>query len=191
MIAREEILARIRGALHVQASDPANKHGHIARDYIRTSPLDEHATIELFIDRLIDYDTEVIQIPSDAEISGAVAQSLANADETALLAPAGFPSEWLPEGLAVTFDANLSHEALNAEKTVITTCEAAVASTGTIFLVHGGTQGRRVITLLPDQILLCPTMDPSARTTNTALLLPAWVAPPAFFKYQSASLPGI
>jgi L-lactate dehydrogenase complex protein LldG len=150
MTAREEILARIRGALHVQASDPASKHGHIARDYIRTSPLDEHATIELLIDRLVDYDTEVIQISSDSEIAGAVAQSLANASEASLLAPAEFPREWLPEGLAVTFDHNLSHEALNAQKTVITTCEAAVASTGTLFLVHGGTQGRRVITLLPD-----------------------------------------
>jgi len=33
---------------------------------------------------------------------------------------------------------------------VLTTCEAAVASSGTIFLVHGGTQGRRSLTLLQD-----------------------------------------
>jgi L-lactate dehydrogenase complex protein LldG len=150
MNAREEILARIRGALHVQASDPANKHGHIVREYTRTAGMDEHATIELFIDRLVDYDTEVIQVGSDAEIAGAVAQALANAQVTYLLAPSAFPREWLPEGIHVTFDEGLSHEALNREKTVITTCEAAVASTGTIVLVHGGSQGRRVITLLPD-----------------------------------------
>lgn len=153
MSAREEILARIRGALHVQASDPANKHGRIPREYTRGSGLDAHATIELLIDRLVDYDTEVIQVADDAGIGAAVAQSLANAGETALLAPAEFPRAWLPEGPTLTFDEGLSHEALNAQKTVITTCEAAVASTGTIFLVHGGTQGRRVITLLPDHHL--------------------------------------
>jgi len=36
---------------------------------------------------------------------------------------------------------------------VLTTCEIAVASTGTIFLVHDGAQGRRVLTLLPDHHL--------------------------------------
>ncbi|SEF56936.1 L-lactate dehydrogenase complex protein LldG [Bryocella elongata] len=150
MTAREEILARIQGALHVRASDPANGHGKIERTYTRTTSMNEHETIELFIDRLVDYDTEVIQVASDSEIAGAVAQSMTKAQETALLAPAGFPQEWLPTSIAITLDENLSHVTLDAEKTVITTCEAAVASTGTIFLVHGGTQGRRVITLLPD-----------------------------------------
>jgi len=150
MTAREEILARIQGALHVRASDPANGHGQIERTYTRTTSMTEHQTIDLFIDRLVDYDTEVIQVSNDAGIAAAVAQSMTKAQETALLAPAGFPQEWLPSGIAITFDESLSHEALDAEKTVITTCEAAVASTGTIFLVHGGLQGRRVITLLPD-----------------------------------------
>jgi L-lactate dehydrogenase complex protein LldG len=39
---------------------------------------------------------------------------------------------------------------MNGIPAVITTCEAAAASTGTIFLVHHGAQGRRAITLLPD-----------------------------------------
>lgn len=150
MTAREEILARICGALHVQASDPANQHGRVERDYIRSSSMSEQEKIHLLIDRLVDYDTEVIEVGTDAEIAGAVAQSLEHAGVTFLLAAPAFPQEWLPSGIHVTVDNNLSHDALNRERTVVTTCEAAVASTGTIFLVHGGAQGRRVITLLPD-----------------------------------------
>jgi L-lactate dehydrogenase complex protein LldG len=43
-----------------------------------------------------------------------------------------------------------SIDELNPMQAVVTTCEAAIASTGTILLVHGGAQGRRAITLLPD-----------------------------------------
>jgi L-lactate dehydrogenase complex protein LldG len=159
MTAREEILARIRGALHVQASDPAGKHGRIERGYIRSTAMTTNETVDLFIDRLVDYNTEVLQVHSSSEIAAAVAQALGNAEETALLAPVSFPHSWLPAGIQVTFDDSLSHEALNREKTVITTCEAAVASTGTIFLVHGGSQGRRVVTLLPDHHLCIVRRD--------------------------------
>ena len=159
MNAREEILARIRGALHVQASDPAGKHAHIERTYTQTTTMSEHEIIELLIDRLVDYDTEVIQKKTEAEIASAVAEALANAQTTHLLAAEAFPADWLPEGITVTRDTQLSHEELDREKTVITTCEAAVASTGTLFLVHEGAQGRRVITLLPDHHIVIVRRD--------------------------------
>jgi L-lactate dehydrogenase complex protein LldG len=50
----------------------------------------------------------------------------------------------------VVVDTQLSIEELDTVGTVVTPCEAVVASTGTILLVHDGAQGRRAITLLPD-----------------------------------------
>lgn len=150
MNAREEILARIRGALHVQASDPAASHTHIARAYNRAGALTPEARMHLFLDRLIDYDTEVIELASEAEIPDAIMRSVVGAGEQTILTPRGFPCKWLLPGLAAAIDDDLPIDTINAADAVVTTCEAAVAATGTIFLAHGPSQGRRVLTLLPD-----------------------------------------
>jgi L-lactate dehydrogenase complex protein LldG len=150
MTAREEILARIRSALHTAPSDPVAAHARIAHTYNRVGSLDREARLHLFIDRLVDYDSEILQVASEAEIPGAIAEALQHADERrALIAPA-FPSACLPEGFDFRIDNNLPTNEVEGVEAVVTTCEAAVASTGSIFLVHGGAQGRRVITLLPD-----------------------------------------
>jgi len=128
MNAREEILASIRNALEVQASDPAGSHARIAQDYNRIGKLDHEARLEFFIDRLVDYDTEIIQVTAEGELPGAIAEALQHADENHDLPTAEI------EGVPA----------------VVTTCEAAVAATGTIILVHEGAQARRVLTLLPD-----------------------------------------
>jgi len=150
MTAREEILATIRSALHVQASDPAASHARIAQTYNTVGKLDRAACLDLFIDRLIDYDTEVLQ-PADASaIPAAIADALRHAQEDrALVAPA-FPTQWLPSGIDFRTDHNLPTAEIEGIPAVITTCEAAVAATGTIMLVHQGAQARRVLTLLPD-----------------------------------------
>ena len=150
MTAREEILATIRAALQVQASDPAASHARVALSYDRHGKRDNHARLELFLDRLLDYDTVVLQIDAPAEIPAAIAEALRRANDTSLLAAPGFPSAWLPAATSITLDDNLPNAILDRAPAVVTTCEAAVASTGTILLVHGGAQGRRVITLLPD-----------------------------------------
>ena len=98
MTAREEILARIRSALHTAPSDPVAAHARITHTYNRAGNLDLEACLHLFIDRLVDYDSEILQISSEAEIPKAIAQALQHADEhRALIAPA-FPPAWLPEG---------------------------------------------------------------------------------------------
>jgi L-lactate dehydrogenase complex protein LldG len=151
--AREEILNRIRTALPGTPTSVENSHASIARNYNRIGRLDRHACLELFIDRLVDYDTEVIQLednPGDALIAQSVADILRSANETRLIVDEAFPSKWLPENLPVILDNGLTTDQVDAAQTVLTTCEAATAATGTIFLVHGGAQGRRAPTLLPD-----------------------------------------
>ena len=150
MTAREAILGQIREALGAEALNPEVSYAQVPRDYNVTTALSREHVLELFLDRLIDYDTEVIQVKAEAEIAGAIVQGLHNAGETLALASAEFPAAWLPQGFQVELDGNLSVPQIEAAQAVITTCEAGVASTGTIILVHEGAQARRVLTLLPD-----------------------------------------
>jgi L-lactate dehydrogenase complex protein LldG len=169
MTAREEILDRIRTALPGDPLNPASSHATIQRSYHRTGTLNPHATLELFIDRLLDYDTEIIQIETEQELPTAVAQALTQANQQNLLAPAAFPTQWLPTDPPVQLDHNLSIDEVDCAEAVLTTCEVAVASTGTIILVHGGAQGRRMITLLPDHHICLVRRDQIVELVPQAL----------------------
>ncbi|HEY0263946.1 MAG TPA: LUD domain-containing protein [Granulicella sp.] len=148
--AREEILQRIRTALPGQPSSPEASHAAIERNYFRKGTFDRHAVLELFVDRLVDYDTDVIQLEGPSLIAQSVADSLHKTGEERLIIGPGLPPEWIPGGIELIVDEHLSTEEIDRAQVVLTTCEAAVAATGTIFLVHGGAQGRRAPTLLPD-----------------------------------------
>jgi L-lactate dehydrogenase complex protein LldG len=144
--AREEILARIRAALPEQDAEaplpvPA---------YLRTGGLDRETRLELLRDRLLDYDADVVDISAESELPAAIAAALNKAAEQRVVVAAEFPKPWLPAGISFTVDRELSIEQLDTMQAVVTTCEAAIASTGTIILIHEGAQGRRAITLLPD-----------------------------------------
>jgi L-lactate dehydrogenase complex protein LldG len=86
MSAREEILGRIRSALPEEAADPAQSYAHIAREYHSSEGLSTDACVEHFMDRLIDYDTEILHARNESEIAAAVAQALRHAGEHSLLA---------------------------------------------------------------------------------------------------------
>jgi L-lactate dehydrogenase complex protein LldG len=150
MTAREEILARIHAALPKEARDTAGSHASIPRLYEYTGRLDRHARLELFIDRLLDYDAEIIQVESESELPSAIVKAMQQAGQQRLLTAVEFPAAWLPTGLSIELDHGLSTAEIDRAEAVLTTCEIAIASTGTIILVHGGAQGRRIITLLPD-----------------------------------------
>jgi L-lactate dehydrogenase complex protein LldG len=147
--AREAILGRIRAELGPE-TEPIAAYKQIAREYNRAGTLDREACLELLKDRLLDYDSEIYEVESEGEIAGAVATALQKADEHRVLVADAFPKAWLPGGMDVVVDTQLSIEELDTVGTVVTPCEAVVASTGTILLVHDGAQGRRAITLLPD-----------------------------------------
>ncbi len=169
MTAREEILGRIRAALPGEPVDVEGSHAGIARGYQRRGGLDAQASIALLIDRLVDYDTEVIELPDAAELAAAIAGVLRVAGEERVMVAEAFPQAWLPEGVEVMVDRALSTEEMERAQAVLTTCEAAVASTGTIVLVHGGAQGRRAITLLPDHHLCIVRRDQVYETVPEAL----------------------
>jgi L-lactate dehydrogenase complex protein LldG len=149
MTAREAILSRVRAALPL-AKNGVEAHAAISRSYERRGKLDREACLDLLKDRLLDYDAEVLEVGDDAGIAAAVIRALNHAGETRVLAAEAFPKSWLPAGVDVVVDTQLPIKAIEGIPAVVTTCEAAIASTGTIVLVHEGAQGRRAITLLPD-----------------------------------------
>ncbi len=155
--AREAILASIRAELRDAAG--AAPAASIAQSYRRYGALDRAACIDLFLDRLRDYDAAVVEVEGEADLREAIAASLRASGERRIVVAAAFPSEWLPPGLQIVADDGVAIDELERVEAVITTSEIAVASTGTILLKHGGAQGRRAITLLPDHHLCIVRRD--------------------------------
>jgi len=150
--ARDVILGRIRAALPGESLTASASHEAIARPYRRQGRLDRQACLALFLDRLEDYDANVIEVSGQMEIGAAVGQAMREAGEDLLLVPSAMPRAWCPRSVDMIVDLVASRDIsqIDRAQAVLTTCEVAIASTGTIVLVHGGAQGRRAVTLLPD-----------------------------------------
>jgi L-lactate dehydrogenase complex protein LldG len=151
------------------AESPEAAYARIPRTYQRTALLDREGILELFYDRLRDYDSELI-FTDEAGIPDAVAQALHDAGESLLLVPAGVPQQWLPaQGVGILRDDNLTTPALDQPRVVLTGCTAAIAMSGTIILQHGAEQGRRAATLLPDHHVCVIRRDQVVETLAEAL----------------------
>jgi L-lactate dehydrogenase complex protein LldG len=145
MNARAEILARVRAALgpESEAETPT------ARDYIQATSLTVEQRLELFTDRLRDYDSEVHHT-TESEVPSAIRTALSARSKRRIVIPRDFPSDLLPLGFDFIADEELSYAELDAVGAVLTVCTAAIALTGTIILQDAPGQGRRAITLIPD-----------------------------------------
>jgi L-lactate dehydrogenase complex protein LldG len=136
--AREEILGRIRSALGPEPAVPP-----VPRDYHRTGA--HAARLDLFTERLVDY--KAVVYPSTEDTLVATLLSIMD-DVGRILVPPGLPDDWAPSAVV---DDGFSADGLDRFDTVLTTCAAAVAETGTIVLDAGPGQGRRAVTLVPDR----------------------------------------
>lgn len=175
--AREAILCTIRHQLARDPDVPAAQlqespeaaYARIPRTYTRQGTLSDHDRLELFLDRLRDYDAELL-FNDEAGISHAVTQALQEAGETLLLVPAGVPESWLPQaGMEILRDHSLDLVALNSPRVVLTGCTVAIAMSGTVLLQHGAEQGRRAATLLPDHHICVIRRDQVVETIAEAL----------------------
>jgi L-lactate dehydrogenase complex protein LldG len=79
-----------------------------------------------------------------------VAETLRASGRKTFVAPPGLPAAWRATGLNWKIDQGLSHAEIEGCEGVVTACFAGVADSGTIVLHHSASEGRRVITLLPD-----------------------------------------
>ena len=148
---------------------PETAYARIPRGYQRSASLDREAVLELFYDRLRDYDSELI-FTDEAGIADAVLQAMHEADEHLLLVPGGVPEAWLPpSGIELRRDHDLPLLPLEEPRTVLTGCTVCVAMSGTVMLEHGAEQGRRAATLLPDHHLCVIRKDQVVETLAEAL----------------------
>jgi L-lactate dehydrogenase complex protein LldG len=148
--AREAILARIRSA----ANSSRDGYESEAADYQRAGMRTPEERLALFVERLREYDADVIRVEA-AGAATAVARLLAAAANGAApwVVADGFPAPWLAESPAALSESEVGVDQLNQCAGVVTTCTAGVAVTGTLVLQHGAGEGRRRTTLLPDRHL--------------------------------------
>ncbi|MEJ4096956.1 LutC/YkgG family protein [Corynebacterium bovis] len=180
--AREVILARVRDALGRGDDATPPPAGDIPREYRRSGSLTGDELVDLFIDRLEDYDATVRRVPADG-VAGAVAAFLrerhggggatredgGGAGEVTVVTPDAVPAEWFAE---VTGDGDgvpvrvirdsrerpLDVDTVNSVDAVVTGSAVSVADTGTIVLV-GELSGRRATTLVPDHHVVVVDVD--------------------------------
>lgn len=140
--ARAEILARIAAAGRWSAP-PAE------RSYRVRGSLADDERVNLFCERVADYQAEVRRVTADA-VAADVAVVCAARSADRLVIPPGLRTNWYPPGVEAVPDAGFAARELNAFDGVLTGCTVAVAGTGTIVLTAGPEEGRRAITLVPD-----------------------------------------
>jgi L-lactate dehydrogenase complex protein LldG len=113
------------------------------------------ARLERFIERLREYDAEVVECEPDGLVATIFAV-LAGSGRHRFVAPPGIPAEWYVEaawkieGFECALDHGLTTEEIEQAEGVVTGCFCGVADSGTIVLHHGAAEGRRILTLLPD-----------------------------------------
>ncbi|MFJ9543913.1 lactate utilization protein C [Streptomyces sp. NPDC101225] len=150
MNGRESVLRAIRGALSgvpgsERPDDPPPAHGRRA----------EHTgedIVGLFAERAAEYRATTVRVRTSGA-AAAVARALARTGARSLVVPPGLPDDLVPKGpwSPLADVPPLTVGQLDAADAVITTVTAAIAVTGTVILDHGAGQGRRALTLLPDQ----------------------------------------
>jgi L-lactate dehydrogenase complex protein LldG len=155
--ARDDVLARVRRAL-----GPAPHTPDIPRDYRLAGSLSRDGAVELFCERVAEYQATVTRVSSD--LGAAIRAALGDARNVAIAPGLEYDARRDDPPLAL---ADL--EALDA---VVTGAALAIADTGTIVLDSGPESGRRALTLVPDHhvcVVRAETIVPSVPDAVAAL----------------------
>ncbi|WP_405970685.1 LUD domain-containing protein [Streptomyces sp. NBC_00988] len=150
MTGRETVLRDILAALSGVPDSETPDDVPVPRDY-----RPDHAgpdIVGLFAERAADYRATVVRVPA-AEAAAAVGRALTRTGARTLVVPPGFPEALLPHGpwSLLSDTPPLTVGQLDAADATVTTAVVGIAVTGTVILDGGPGQGRRALTLLPDQ----------------------------------------
>jgi L-lactate dehydrogenase complex protein LldG len=148
-ISRQAILDRIRKATGGEAPDVARSYAGLERSYVRAGKMGADERIALMIERLREYDAQVVEAAPES-LAEAIREQLATSGRHRFVAPAGLPAEWLAEGFKWTIDHGHSTAEVEQAEGVVTAAFCGIADSGTIVLHHSASEGRRIISLLPD-----------------------------------------
>ena len=142
--ARDDVLARVRGAL------PGGRSGvPVPREYRRADERPRAALVDLLEERLVDYRAEVRRVGRQ-HVGEAVVAICRDRSARRIGVPPGLPAEWRPDGIEIVEDRDLTTAELVRLDGVVTGCTAAIAETGTLILAGAPADGRRALTLVPD-----------------------------------------
>lgn len=168
--AREAVLAKIRAAKGGASHAAAVREGWsaVAREYIQSATRERVEVLDLLVDRLVDYDAQVVRVGRDG-VRDAVGRMLAARGVRRMVVPAGMPAEVLPEGIEFVVDEGLSAVALDGFDGVVTGSTLAIAETGTVVLQNVAGQGRRAVTLVPDYHLCVVDAADVVETVSEAM----------------------
>ena len=150
MSARDEILARVRGATSDVVTTPDDRGPVPVVE--ETSPGGPE-TLELFAENVADYRAQVVRV-GPSGVAEAVAGALREHGCRTVVVPRGLDHSWrraLEDVATVLSETEAAtHHELDAVDAVVTASAVGVATTGTIVLDHRPDQGRRELTLVPD-----------------------------------------
>jgi len=179
---REQVLERIRRATAGGAQDIAASYAGLPRDYVRAGKMNLGERLALMVERLREYDAEVVETSPDA-LPQAIAARLGASGRRTFVVPPGLPAAWLAPGFDWKTDRGLATGEIEKADGVVTASFCGIADSGTIVLHHSETEGRRVISLLPDWNLCI------LRASDVVETLPEYFArcsqPPALATYIS------
>ena len=164
---RETILQRIRAGLG-PSGDPAPGYAAIPREYTRASRLDTEARLHLFLERLRDYDTNVVESDA-ASVPETILTILRGGSQKKVIVADGLPAHLLPAGFRFLPEGQATVGDLDDCDGIVTLCTVAIAWTGTIGLTHGPGEGARRLTLLPDRHLCIVRAEQVVETVPEAI----------------------
>jgi L-lactate dehydrogenase complex protein LldG len=147
MSTRATILGRVRAAAHEGSA--AEAYAKLKRGYMHSGTLGADERVRLMVERLREYDAVVTECAPD-RLPETIAQQLAASGRKTFVAPEGLPRQWMGTDYEWRIDGRLSNDEIERADAVVTAAFCGVAESGTIVLHHSESEGRRVLTLLPD-----------------------------------------
>ncbi|HEX3663246.1 MAG TPA: LUD domain-containing protein [Acidobacteriaceae bacterium] len=165
--ARQAILERIGAGLGA-AGDPVADYAAIPRDYLQHGQLDSEARLHLFLERLRDYDTNVVETGA-ASVPETILSILRESGQKKVIVADGLSAQWLPAEFRFVPEGQATVQDLDDCDGIVTLCSVAIAWTGTIGLTHGPGEGARRLTLLPDRHLCLVRADQVVETVPEAM----------------------
>ncbi|MDQ3841858.1 MAG: lactate utilization protein C [Actinomycetota bacterium] len=151
--AKDEILGRIRRAVHDVPAEERPEDVAVERGYREEDDVPREEIVERFAENVAEYEATVRRV-DETSLLEAIAEACRKRGVRQLVVPADLPEEWIPEGAEPLRDGvdgrPLTNEELDKSDGALTGCSLGIAQTGTIVLDAGERQGRRALTLLPD-----------------------------------------
>ena len=186
---RQAILSRIRGANAPTAPEfAADTYTRLDRAYTRAGSLTAEQKLNMFEERLIEYDARVHRV-SAGTLPAVIAAAIRERGAGKMVVPAGLPAAWLPATVAFTAGDHLSNLELDGFDGVVSGCTVAIALTGTIVLQGAPGQGPRKLSLVPDYHLCVVFVGQIVETVSEAFdcLAPTKTLPTTFISGPSAT----